>query len=316
MVAYAIRRVVQAILALLLLTLLTFFLLQLLPGGPVVGILGHQRVSALAKHQFIVQNGYDKPIVVQYLDYLRRLAHGNLGFSYKANQSVNSLFANDLPKSLILVGSATLFALLLGIGTGLFQAIRAKRIEDHLITGGTFFIYAMPDFFLAQIVVEVLAIHLHWFPVEGPQGPTWTSCFTEWRSMVLPVATLTGLSLAGFSRYVRSSALDVFGQEFIRTARAKGASGSRVLWAHTLRNSLGPIVTLVGLSLPGLFAGAFIIEDVFNYPGIGLLTLNATYNQDYPIILGTTILLGFLTIIGNLLADLGYAWLDPRVRVT
>ena len=134
--------------------------------------------------------------------------------------------------------------------------------------------------------------------------------------MVLPVATLTGLSLAGFSRYVRSSALDVFGQEFIRTARAKGASGSRVLWAHTLRNSLGPIVTLVGLSLPGLFAGAFIIEDVFNYPGIGLLTLNATYNQDYPIILGTTILLGFLTIIGNLLADLGYAWLDPRVRVT
>jgi len=311
--AYSARRVLQALVVVLFLTLLTFTFFHMLPGGPARAIIG-RRATPRQIAIFDRENGLDEPIIVQYLTYLNHLIHGNLGYSYKDNESVNSILAQDIPKSLILIGSSTLIALVIGLVTGLFQAVRRNSIEDHVLTGGAFFLYAMPDFFLALILIDIFAIRLHVFPTEGPQG-SWTSAFTDPQAMVLPVATLSLTSIAIFSRYMRSSALDVFGQDFIRVARAKGASTGHLLRWHTLRNSCIPIITLLGLSLPGLFTGAIIIEEVFNYPGLGLETFKSAVDRDYAVTLAITVIVGFTTIIGNLIADLSYAWLDPRVRL-
>lgn len=313
MFGFVIRRLLQSVVVIIGLTIGTFWLFHLLPGGPVRAIVG-VHASPLVIKTFIDEHGFNRPIVVQYFHYVDQLIHGNLGYSYKQNQSVNSILANDLPKSFVLVGSSTIIALAIGIVTGTFQAIRRNKADDHAITGTAFVLYAMPDFFLALILIDLFAIRLHIVPPIAPSGGSWTSAFTDPIAMILPVATLSLTSIAIFSRYMRSSALDVFGQDFIRTARSKGATPSRVVFVHTLRNACIPIITLLGLSLPGLFAGAIIIEEVFNYPGIGLAAYNAALTRDYPLLLGVTIIVGFTTIIGNLLADLLYAFADPRVR--
>ena len=174
----------------------------------------------------------------------------------------------------------------------------------------------MPDFWLAFILIDFFAIRHFWLPPVAPSGASWTIAFTDSKAMVLPWVTLLLVLIAGYSRYMRSAALDVYALDHIRLARAKGASRLRVLRLHVTRNALTPIITLIGLSIPGLLGGALIEEVVFNYPGIGLATFNAAVVKDYPIVLGTTIVFGFLTILGNLVADILYAYVDPRIRVT
>lgn len=310
---YVMRRLGQSLIILAGLTLLTFWLLHLLPGGPERAILG-PRASNAERQAFVHANGLDRPILSQYVTYLNHLLHGNLGYSYKLNLTVNDVLKTDLPKSLILVGTSTLLAFVIGIPLGLYQAVRRNKWDDHAATGASYVLYAMPDFWLALILVDMFSIRLHWFPPVAPSEASWTAAFHQPKAMVLPVATLTMISIAVFSRYMRSAALDNLGQDFIRLARAKGASTSRVLWRHTLRNAGLPIITLLGLSLPGLFGGAIIAETVFNYPGIGLASYTAALTRDYPMLLGTTLLFGFLTVVGNLLADIAYAYADPRVR--
>ena len=313
MLGYVLRRLAQSLVILAGLTLLTFWLLHLLPGGPERAILG-PRASNVQRQAFIHANGLDRPIFSQYVTYLGHLLHGNLGYSYKLNQTVVDVLKIDLPKSLVLVGTSTVVAFLIGIPLGLYQAVRRNRWDDHVATGASYVLYAMPDFWLGLVLVDLLSLRLHWFPPIAPSGASWTAALHDPKAMVLPVATLTLVSIAVFSRYMRSAALDNLGQDFVRTARAKGASTSRVLWRHTARNAGMPIITLLGLSLPGLFGGAIIVETVFNYPGIGLASYTAAITRDYPMLLGTTLVFGFLTIVGNLLADIAYAYADPRVR--
>jgi peptide/nickel transport system permease protein len=310
---YVVRRLLQSLVILLGLTLLTFWLLHLLPGGMAAAILP-PRVSTADKQAFIHANGLDRPLVDQYLTYLKNLLHGDLGYSYHLNQSVESLLASDLPKSVVLVGTSTLIAFLIGIPLGLFQAVRRNHWDDHVATGVSYVLYAMPDFWLALILIDVFALRLHVLPPIAPAGASWTAALHDPKAMILPVATLSLVSIAVFSRYMRSAALDNLSQDYIRTARAKGASLNRVLFRHTLRNAGMPIISLLGLSLPDLFGGAIITETVFNYPGIGLASFSAAIARDYPVLLGTTLLFGFLTILGNLLADIAYAYADPRVR--
>jgi len=311
---YSVRRLVQAVVVTLLITLLTFTFFHMLPGGEIGAILG-KRATRPQIQAFIREYHLNDSIVSQYFRYLDQLLHGNLGFSYKQNQPVSTILARDIPKSVVLVGSSTIIALIVGIGGGLFQALRRNSVMDHSLTGGAFFFYAMPDFFLALILIDIFAIRLHMFPTEGPQG-SWTQAFSDPSAMVLPVATFSLTSIAIFSRYMRSSALDVLGQDYIRVVRAKGASAGRLVWSHTMRNACIPIVTLLGLSLPGLFTGAIIIEEVFNYPGIGLETYSAAVAHDYALELGITLVVGVTTVLGNLVADLAYAYLDPRVRLS
>jgi peptide/nickel transport system permease protein len=306
------RRLGQAVVVLLLVSVIVFTLEHLLPGGPARAELG-ARATPSAIAAFNRANGLDQPIVGQYLHWLGQLLQGNLGFSYQQNQSVNSLIANVLPKTLVLSGTALLVAVLLAIGFGIVQAARHKRPLDYAMSGVAFTLYSMPIFWLALLLIDLFAIGLRIFPAEAPQGNL-GQVLSDPKALVLPVLTIALVTLAAFSRYIRSSLTDELTQDYVRAARARGASGSRVLLVHALRNSLIPVVTLVGLSLPTVIGGAVIVEVVFNYPGMGLLLYNAALSDDYPVLLGVSMAVATATVVGSFLADVAYDLIDPRVR--
>jgi len=312
---FLLRRVLQSIVVLLLVTVITFALLRAIPGNPAIAIMGPGSFrNPAAIRQFDRQYGFDLPWYSQYWLWLRHLLTGNLGFSWKLNQSVASLLSSYLPKTIFLVGISTILALLLAIPIGLIQAVRRNKPIDHFFNGFSTVFYAMPDFLIGILLILMFAIKIPIFPPEGPQGEDVAVLFTNFNALILPITALTLVTLALFSRYMRSSVLDNLTEDYVRTAKAKGASERRVLIRHVLRNSLLSIATLLGLSLPGIFAGALIIESVFNYPGMGYLFYQEALSSDYPVELGITVVVAAATIVGSLLADIAYAVLDPRVR--
>jgi peptide/nickel transport system permease protein len=312
---FLLRRVFQSLIVILLVTVLTFALLRAIPGNPAIAILGPNSFrNPGAIRQFDQQYGFNLPWYSQYWLWLRHLLAGNLGFSWKLNQTVASLLGGHLPKTIFLVGISTILALVLAIPIGVIQAVRRNKFVDHFFNGFSTVFYAMPAFLLGILLILFFAIKIPIFPPEGPQGEGFGVLFTNFNALVLPIISLTLITLALFSRYMRSSVLDNLTEDYVRTAKAKGASERRVLIRHVLRNSLIPIATLLGLSLPGIIAGALITESVFNYPGMGYLFYQAALNSDYPILLGITIVVAVATVVGSLLADIAYAVLDPRVR--
>jgi len=313
MTGFLIRRILQALLVIFLVTVFTLALVHLFPGGPIRSLLGPRATPEQVAH-YNQLYGFDQPFYVQYIKWLGQLVHGNLGFSAKLNQSVTSLIAQDLPKTIILVALGTLVSLLFGIPLGLYQAVKRYTVGDYVLTGVSFLGYATPTFFVGLLLIEWFAIDIHLFPPFAPQGTTVAEILSQPRALVLPVAAYSFVLYALWSRYMRSSVMDNLVQDYVRTARAKGASERRVLWGHIFRNSLISIVTLLGLSLPTLVAGAIFIEVVFNYPGMGLAFYNAALNVDYQVLLGFTLVATLATVVGNILADVGYAVLDPRVR--
>jgi peptide/nickel transport system permease protein len=313
---YLIRRVGQALIVVLGVTFLVFILSRVIPGGEARAALG-PRALPQAVRQFNRVNGFYLPLWDQFYQYLRNLVESfNLGYSYHYNQSVKSLIEERLPKTLVLVGIATVFALIVAIPLGVLQVVRRNKPVDYTLTGFAFIGYSMPAFLLGQLLILYFAIDLRWFSVEAPQGATVGAILGDPRGLVLPVLTLSALTIAAFSRYMRSSMMEAMTQDYIRTARAKGARASRILFRHALRNALIPIVTLVGLSLPAIVGGALITETVFNFPGMGLLTTQAALQTDVPILLGTTFVASLATVAGSLTADILYAVVDPRVRYT
>lgn len=296
--------------------LLVFILAHVIPGGAARAALG-PRANANAIRLFNQQNGYNLPIWDQFYQYVKGvLTQFNLGYSYKNNSGVSTLIEQRLPKTLVLVGISTVFAILIAIPLGVLQVVRRNRPIDYALTGGAFMFYAMPSFLLGQLLIIYFAIDLHWFDVEAPQGSTVGSVIADPRGLILPILTLSAITVAAFSRYMRSSMMEAMTQDYIRTARAKGASSVRVLFRHALRNALIPIITLIGLSLPAIIGGALITETVFNFPGMGLLTTNAALTTDVPLLLGTTFVATLATVAGSLIADVLYAIVDPRVRYT
>ncbi len=315
MTVFLLRRVLQSIIVILLVTVITFALLRAIPGNPAIAILGPNSFrNPAAIRQFDQQYGFNLPWYSQYWLWLRHLLTGNLGFSWKLNQSVASLLSGHLPKTIFLVGISTILALVLAVPIGVIQAVRRNKFADHFFNGFSTVFYAMPAFLLGILLILFFAIKIPIFPPEGPQGEGLGVLFTNFNALILPIISLTLITLALFSRYMRSSVLDNLTEDYVRTAKAKGASERRVLVRHVLRNSLIPIATLLGLSLPGIIAGALITESVFNYPGMGYLFYQAALNSDYPILLGITIVVAVATVVGSLLADIAYAVLDPRVR--
>ena len=313
MVGFLIRRTGQAIFVLFLVTLATLFLVHLFPGGPVRALLG-DRATPFQIAYYNKLYGFDQPLYVQYLKWVNQLIHGNLGFSNHLNQSVTSLIAPCLPKTIILVLLGTIVSLLFGIPLGVYQAVHRNSAADYVLTAVSFLGYSTPTFFLGIVLVDWFAVDVHIFPPFAPQGSSVGAILGDPKALVLPVLTYAFLLYALWSRYMRSSVLDNMVQDYVRTARAKGASERRVVWGHVFRNSLVSIITLLGLSIPGLVGGAILIEVVFNYPGMGLAFYSAALNVDYEVLLGFTVLATVATILGNLLADIGYAVLDPRVR--
>ncbi len=313
MTGYIARRLLQSVVVLLLVTLMMFALFHMLPGNPARAELGVKAQPA-AIAAFDKLQGLDKPIWYQYYLYLDHLVHGNLGFSYIQNASVALLFAQRFPKSVLLVGLATALAVVVAIPLGVMQAVRRNKPEDYFFTGTSFVFYSFPTFWLGIILIEIFSIQAHWLPPEAPEGTNVGQILADWKGLILPVLTLALVSIAAYSRYMRSSMIDSLAQDYIRTARAKGVGQRAILLRHALRNSLIPMATLIGLSLPAVLSGAVITESVFNYPGIGLLFWQSAQSDDFSVLLGLTLVAAVGVIVGNLIADILYAVLDPRIR--
>jgi peptide/nickel transport system permease protein len=310
---YLVRRVGQALVVVSGVMILTFVMIHMEPGSVARSILG-VRATPGRIAIFNSTYGLNEPLYAQFVTYVKQVFHGNLGISYQLQQPVTSLIAQRLPRDAVLLGISTALALVIAIPMGMYQAVRRNTFGDHMFTSVSFTLYSMPDFFFALLLIAVFAVQLKILPPTVPPADSVGALLADPRALILPVVTLALVTVASFSRYMRSSAIDVLTQDFIRTARAKGMPERKILFRHVLRNSLLPVITLLGLSLPGIVAGAVIAEDVFNYPGMGLLFYQAATSHDFPILLGSTLVVGVATVVGNLLADIGYAVLDPRVR--
>lgn len=313
MISYIIRRFGQAVIVILGVTLVVFILRHLLPGSIARAIIGPKATpQQIASFNHV--NGLDRPLPLQFAAFLNQIIHGNLGYSFKQNMSVNAIIAHDLPNDALLVGGSLVLSLVIAIPVGIVQAVRRNRLVDYAATGLAFILYSMPSYLLGLLLIAAFAVNLRLLPAEAPQAPTITGVLADPAGLVLPIVTLTLVTFALFSRYVRSAAIENLAQDYIRTARAKGLGQPAVLYRHLLRNSLVPVVTLIGISLPGILTFGLIIEQLFNFPGVGLAYYNAAVDGDYPVVFGITVLIGLVTVAGNLLADILYAVLDPRVR--
>ena len=320
MTGYIVRRLGQAIVVALGVTLLTTILLSLLnsSGGDHLAVarrIEGSRASLQSLENFTKKYGLDKPFYVEFWKFLGQLAHGNLGYSFHRNESVNTIFKQDLSKDALLGGVSLFLAAIIAIPVGVAQAVKRNKALDYTGTGISFLLYSMPQYWLGAVLILIFAEHWKLFPGGvNPDAQTFTGLVHHPSDLVLPVVTLTLSIYALFSRYMRSSAIDVLAQDYMRTARAKGLPERLVLWRHLVRNALVAVVTLVGVSIPGILTAGLIIEQVFNYPGIGLEYFRAAQSSDFLELLGITFVVGVVTVAGNLLADVGYAVLDPRVR--
>jgi peptide/nickel transport system permease protein len=311
---YLIRRVGQAIAVVFGVMVLTFILLHIEPGSVARAVIGLKATPARVAI-FDDTYGLNKPLIVQFFIYMKQLLQGNFGISYQFQQPVSSLLAQRLPRDVLLLGLSTVLALIVGVPMGIYQAVHHNQLVDDVTAGTWFTLYSAPDFLEAFLLIALLCVQFHVFLPGFPGNVTSVGgVLADWRALVLPVVVLSINSVANFSQYARSQAIQSLASDYVRVARAKGLSRRLVLTRHVLRNSLLPVITLVGLSFPDIVAGALIAEIVFNFPGMGLLFLQSAVAHDFPVMLGATLIIGIATVIGNLLADIAYGILDPRIR--
>jgi peptide/nickel transport system permease protein len=316
---FVLRRLLQLIPLLIGVSLISFFVMHLAPGDP-TALFTDPNVDPIELARIRANWGLDKPILVQYFYWLGNALRGNFGKSYLTGQPVIHEILERLPNTLLLMISSYILTLLITIPLGVISAVRKGTWFDNLVTVLSFAGMATPSFWLGLMLMLLFAVRLDWLPAVGMYDPLLRDSGLGARvwdvimHMILPLATMTILSLAGITRYQRAAMLEVLDQDFIRTARAKGLPERIVIFKHALRNALIPIVTILGLSLPGLFGGAFIIETVFAWPGMGRLGVIAVFQRNYPLIMGIVVLSAVLIMLGNLLADMGYALVDPRIR--
>ncbi len=314
MARFVMRRLLQALVVVFLVTVITFTVLHLLPGGAARSALGKEATQAqLAAYNHA--NGFDLPLPQQYIRYVGRLLHGNLGYSFQLNQQVAQAIGQRLPKTVVLSLISTILAVLVAIPLGVVQAVRRNRWQDYLITTLALLAYATPLFFMGLVLIILFSQVWPILPPEAPQGFSLSDVFGDWKALILPSVTLAIVTLAAYTRYVRSSMVDNLSENYIRTARSKGLPERRVIFHHALRNSLFPVITLLGMYIPQLFSGALVVESLFNYPGMGLMFWQAAQKRDYPVLLAVTVIVSLATVVGALLADLLYAVADPRVRI-
>src|SRR5690348_14663500 len=313
MTAYLIRRSATAIVVLFGVSIFIFFMLHVIYPTPAIDVLGpHANKFSIA--QWNAQHGFDEPWIEQYLRYLNQLLHGNLGYSYKLNQSVAALFQERWLRSAYLSGITLLLSVLIAIPLGIYQAIRRNTVGDAVVTTGAFVTYAMPDFFLYLIAIQVFAITIPIFSYEGPQTTSMISIIFDWRAMTLPIVCLTLLELAGYSRYMRSAAIDTLAQDYIKAARAKGLPERLVLWRHLVRNAFLPMITLIGLSIPVLLAGNLVCEAVFNFPGLRPPVCRRPGPAGFPVLPRLPAVGRRAVNRGELRAGIAPAGADPPIR--
>lgn len=316
MIKYIIRRLLISIPILFGITIIVFLIYNLAPGDPTTAYIDPASPLPPESIQRIREDmGLDRPIAVRYVIWLRELAKGNLGFSFASRRPVAQIISERVPATLQLTIASLLIAMAVGIPLGVYSALHQYSKLDYILTLSAFFMVSVPAFFFALGAIWIFSLRLDLFPVQGTQSVGATNLFLDRIHHLILPATVLGLErIAGYLRYTRSSVLEVLGQDYMTTARAKGLTERVVLWGHGFRNALITLITIITLGIPGLFGGAFIIEWIFAWPGIGQLGVNSINARDYPVLMGTALIGSTLVLISNLLADILYAAADPRIR--
>ncbi len=302
-------------------SLLSFAIMQLAPGDPAaLNVAMNAKVDPTYLEKLRRSYGLDDPLMVQYWHWLQRICVLNFGESFKDSRPVLTIIGERLPATFLLSGLSLVLLFVLAVPLGVAAAYYQNTWMDRLVSIFTFIGYSMPGYWFALLLMLVFGVQLNLLPISGMMStqaeylPWYEKMGDVISHLILPLVVTTFGGLASVSMYARTSMLEVIRQDYIRTARAKGLSETQVVFKHALRNALIPIVTLMGLSLPGLIGGSFIIETLFAWPGMGQLGLEAVFSHDYPLLMGIGVITAILTLVGNLLADLAYAWLDPRIH--
>ncbi len=304
MLAYIIKRIFNAVIVLWVVTTITFFLMHAIPGGPFTV---EKSLPPIVQQSIEERYKLNDPLYKQYSDYLTNLIRGDLGPSFKyPGRSVNDIIKDGFPVSFQLGMEAVLIAIIIGIPAGIIAAINQGKWQDHAVNFFTTLGVAVPSFVVAALLIYVLSTKLHLLPSAMWEG---------WQYQIMPALALSGMPTSFIARLTRSSMLDVLGQDYIKTARAKGLSRFTVLFKHALPNSLIPVVTYAGPMTAGILTGSFVIENIFAIPGLGQYFVTSIYNRDYTVILGVTIFYSIIIIVLNMIVDLIYPFLDPRIKL-
>ena len=321
MLRYLARRLGQAAVIVAIVATITFALIHLAPGDPFSAVMDNPNVSERVRATLRAQYGLDRPLPEQFVRYMNQLAHGEMGWSFSHDRPVQAVLATALPNTLLLMAIALVGSFGLGILIALIQVARRGSTTDHTLSAISLFFFSMPDFWLAILALLAFTYWVPLFPVGGAVDPVMHEYMGLGARIVdrlwhlaLPALTLTVLAAPTVARFQRAALLDVLPADYIRTARLKGLTEREILRRHALRNALLPIISLVGLSFPALLTGAFFIEKIFAWPGMGLAVVNAIGTRDYPLVVGGVILGSIMVTLGSILADLLYVWADPRLR--
>ncbi len=311
---YILKRILIAIPVLIGITLIDYAIMCL-AGSPLEMLKG-PRISDAALQAKEIAAGLDKPLIVQYFVWLWQLLQGNLGYSMKSYEPVGVMIGSHIGPTLLLMGASLALSLLIAVPAGIYSAVKQYSKGDYAVVTASFIGSSIPSFFLALILIYIFTVKLGILPSGGMNTLGMDGSVADTiRHMVLPV-TVLAVSLAGSNiRYIRSSFLEILQQDYLRTARAKGIGYKRVIWKHAMRNALLPVVTVIGMQIPMLFGGAVIIEQVFSWPGLGLMTMTAIMGRDYPVIMGVCLLSAVVVLVSNLITDILYALVDPTIQL-
>ncbi|WP_409344467.1 ABC transporter permease [Paenibacillus sp. MBLB4367] len=316
MVLYAFRRLLNAIPILIGITIISFIFVHMAPGGPLSQIAEDPTIKAVDKENLIKAYGLDKPLTTQYWDMISGMVQGDFGTSFFKNEPVSKVILDRLPNTLLLTVTSFIIAMLIGIPIGIICALKPNSRFDQIVSGITFAGISLPTFWLAILLIMFFAVKLGWLPSGGLKSLNGDfSLADRIKHLILPMITMAVGELAVWTRYIRSSMMEIVNQDYMRTARAKGLKSSRILVLHGFRNALIPLATLFGLAIPSFFGGALFTETVFSIPGMGRLFTEAAFQRDYPIIFAINTIVAFLTVFGNIIADVLIAALDPRVSL-
>jgi peptide/nickel transport system permease protein len=314
---YIIRRLVMALVVLIFVTLIVFFVMRLLPGDPLIIYVGQnsqlqgmpeEQIAELRHHY-----GLDKPLVVQYFNWIGGITHGDFGESIYYHEKVGKLLAERLPKTIYIGSVSLIFGAVTGILVGLWAGVKRGKWPDRIVTPLSYIGITIPVFWLGILMIYFFGLILHWLPTSGYTSP-FTDFVQSTRQLIMPVFCLSLFAIAANARQMRSSMLETISQDYIRTAWSKGLSERIIILKHAMKNSLIPVITLIGLGVGMIFGGSVLIETVFAIPGVGRLMVSSIFGQDYVVVQGITFVISVSILLINLLVDLSYGWFDPRIR--
>lgn len=315
MFRYILKRLLYAIPVFLGITFVIYTLINLAPGGPLSVLAASGEMSLSDLEALKISMGLDKPIVIRYFIWLGDLLHGDFGISYRTSQEVSLMISQRIMPSLMLTGTGILAAMLVGVPLGIISAYKPNSVWDHISTFISFIGASVPNFFLSLLLIYVLAVKLKWFPTSGMQSSGMSGNLLDLLHHLALPAFVCGIQPIGsYIKQTRSSVLEVLNEEYIKTARSKGLTNVVIVLKHAFRNALIPIVTTISLSIPFLIGGAVVTEQIFAWPGIGSLMITAITSRDYPVIMGVAVLICGVVLVANLILDLIYAALDPRIK--